>query len=350
MWNEARFTTCAATWAILVSAMSAAKADVVYSQSTIVIGNGCVGYDCGISGIPDADPTLTLEENNTRIQFLDGSSNFSLVANSSSNGADSYFAISSPGTINFSSASLTADTYRTYMGSVQPDGRLQVGLDPSFANVTVSHGETTVTDGDVTVETTAETYFYLPAGTYEPFFPGTYRTTANTAVETDAGQPMLVSGAVTGAVPLILFSDDGSSIALGKGSANAAASLSVGSVGVERNLANVAPGTQATDLINLAQLEAALTPLPTQQAVAIDALHNDVKGISAISTALSALQENPRRYSKTTYSLGLAFYDEEIAAAIGVTVPVNDTALYSLAVVGSTATSPQVSLQGSIRW
>lgn len=324
-----------------------ADADVVYSQNTVVVGNGCVGNDCFNQQIPDTDPTLTLRENNTRVEFTDGSSSFSLSANSSLNGGGSYFAITTPQTSSFSSAPVIARVGQPYPATIDNDGRAQIALLDNYAGFLVSPG-LNLSDTSTTYDASSEQYVYLPAGSYTG--TSVVFVSANTAVETSAGQPALASGTVTGAAPLVYFAEDGSSVALGIGADAVANTLSVGSAGAERVVTNVAEGTQATDLINVGQLATALIPPSTQQASEVAALSDSARDISAISAALSALQMNPRLTTGATYSIGLGHYDGETAAAIGVSLPISDRSTLRLALVGSSTTSPQVSLQGSIRW
>ncbi|MDJ0825025.1 MAG: hypothetical protein QNJ16_05920 [Rhodobacter sp.] len=76
-----------------------ASADQVFNDDVIITFSACIGNDC-VNGESFGFDTLRLKENNLRIRFQDTSTSASfptvdwqLIANDSSNGGDSYFAI-----------------------------------------------------------------------------------------------------------------------------------------------------------------------------------------------------------------------------------------------------------------
>jgi peptidoglycan hydrolase CwlO-like protein len=90
------------------------------------------------------------------------------------------------------------------------------------------------------------------------------------------------------------------SVALGAGSlADRANTISVGSVGSERQIVNVAAGTQSTDAVNLGQLNAVQALIPTNPVQYDDATHSTVTLDGAGGTRLTNLQPGAVTASST---------------------------------------------------
>lgn len=332
--------------------VEAAQADVIYTSDTIVIGQTCVGIDCNSASVADPAPTLTLQENNTRVALVSGSSEFQLVANSTQRGGNSGFYFETQTTVAFADAQVLASGQ--YSGvTIEADGRAKVLLSSDYSNVTVV--DTTNTPVDVankTFDTPTETYFYLDAGSFINFGGGTiYVNQASIEAKDAAGNSITASGSVLGPHSVVSSSADGNDIALGLASTSVSGAVSVGNASAKKVIKNVAAGIAASDAINVGQLDL-LTSQATDQKTKIAALGEGVLGLSANAAALSALQDNFRNSSTSKLSLGIGFgyFKGELAGALGLAYPLKDKALVRVSLVSSNKTSPKVALQGTVRW
>ena len=106
---------------------------------------------------------------------------------------------------------------------------------------------------------------------------------ATGASSTATGESSRATGNFSTALGQASEARAGNSVALGFASvADRATTVSVGSVGSERQIVNVAAGTQPTDAVNLGQMQAADTALQTQMV--------DVQSVNTVqSTQISAL-------------------------------------------------------------
>lgn len=79
---------------LAVMAAQPSLADTVISTDLIVVGNTCVGSDCGYSENFGSDE-FKLKENNTRVVFglPNQTGSFRMVANNSRNGSENRFSI-----------------------------------------------------------------------------------------------------------------------------------------------------------------------------------------------------------------------------------------------------------------
>lgn len=129
---------------------------------------------------------------------------------------------------------------------------------------------------------------------------------------------------------------DNGGIALGAGSTLESGTISVGSTGSERRITNVADGVDATDAVNLRQLQTYQMDIEAYIDSAglsddideisarqnridrkMSRLSTDIKQSAATSAAFSAVQANPKAEGTTQFSLGLGYYGGEGAAAAG---------------------------------
>ncbi len=153
---------------------------------------------------------------------------------------------------------------------------------------------------------------------------------ADSSIATDAvgsvaiGQNAQVSAGATG------------SVALGQNSiADEANTVSVGSVGNERRITNVADAVNASDAVTLRQLQEVEASVTTQ----VSNLNDKISGVDdrldkvgAFASALSALVPNPKDESNTQISLGLGHYSGATAFAAGVFHNPSDKILLNTAV------------------
>lgn len=107
--SNAKLTTILFSILFVLLMVTPAFSDQVILDDLIVDGSECIGVDCVIGEAMEFD-TLRLKENNLRIDFRDTSTSGSfpsndwrIVANHTTNGGDSYFAIEdvTAGTIPF---------------------------------------------------------------------------------------------------------------------------------------------------------------------------------------------------------------------------------------------------------
>ncbi|MEO6917477.1 MAG: YadA-like family protein, partial [Collimonas sp.] len=104
------------------------------------------------------------------------------------------------------------------------------------------------------------------------------------------------------------------SVALGNGSvADRDNSVSIGSAGNERQLTNVADGTQATDAVNLRQLDGAVAGLRGD----INSARADAAGGTAAAMAMASMPQ-PTGPGMSMMSVGAATYAGQTGMAVGV--------------------------------
>ncbi|WP_162818027.1 YadA family autotransporter adhesin [Aquirhabdus parva] len=112
------------------------------------------------------------------------------------------------------------------------------------------------------------------------------------------------------------------SVALGAGSvADRANTVSVGSVGNERQITNVAPGTRGTDAVNLNQLNSVQNSLNNR----IDDLNNVASRGIASATALTQIPEM-NEHQRMNVGLGVGHFNGVDAVAVGAKFKVGDNA------------------------
>jgi autotransporter adhesin len=136
---------------------------------------------------------------------------------------------------------------------------------------------------------------------------------ANGVTATAIGAQSAANGANASAFGAGSQATASGSVALGAGSvADRANAVSVGQAGNERQIINVAPGTQGTDAVNLNQLNAAVNQ--TNQSIR-DLDRSTRKGIASAS----ALQiVTPYLPGRTTLNAGVAGYLGQAAFGLGV--------------------------------
>ena len=125
------------------------------------------------------------------------------------------------------------------------------------------------------------------------------------------------------------------SVAIGNGSQTSAANtVSVGAAGAERRITSVAAGTAATDAVNLAQLNTAISGLSPQISGARDYTDQQItltnartddlvrsareyaaRGIAASSALPTAM---PSQIGKTAFNVGAGHYDGETAVGVSI--------------------------------
>ncbi|WP_456393976.1 YadA family autotransporter adhesin, partial [Nitratifractor sp.] len=114
------------------------------------------------------------------------------------------------------------------------------------------------------------------------------------------------------------------SVALGYGSvATESDTVSVGSVGNERRITNVAPGINGTDAVNMDQLNAVSIRIDDNRRY-IDEVDKRARAGTAMATAMSAMIPNPRDHSNTQISVGVGYYEGAAAMALGAFHYIND--------------------------
>ena len=120
-------------------------------------------------------------------------------------------------------------------------------------------------------------------------------------------------------------------MALGNGSvADEANTVSVGSVGNERRITNVADGVNSFDAVNVQQLNAVSAALNAQfnsMSLELGSLDNRLDNVGALSAAFSGMTPNPRDNGRTQISMGMGFYEGKTAYAGGVYHYVSDRVL-----------------------
>ena len=136
---------------------------------------------------------------------------------------------------------------------------------------------------------------------------------------TAAGSAAVASGHNATALGYAATASGSNSVALGVNSNDEGRSnvLSVGATGAERQISNVAPGTQGTDVVNLNQLNTGLGSATTQ-------LRNELNGVSkdanAGTAAAIAMANMPQAFTpgKSMIAAGAGYYEGQTAVSIGV--------------------------------
>lgn len=123
---------------------------------------------------------------------------------------------------------------------------------------------------------------------------------------------------------LFSISSDGNSVALGEGATLVDGAVSVGSAGNLRRITNVAAAVDANDAVTLSQLAPVINALSSQNTTQLQQNARDIvqlderlNRIGAMSSAMSALQINPRGNGDHFVSFGLGHYNGETGAAVG---------------------------------
>ena len=116
------------------------------------------------------------------------------------------------------------------------------------------------------------------------------------------------------------------SVAIGSGSTNTVANtVSFGSVGHERRLTNVAAGVNATDVVNVGQLQSTVAGIQSQysalQNQIIDNQRESRRGIVAAVAVAPVLM--PSAAGKTTVAINTGYYRGESGVGIGVSHRLN---------------------------
>ncbi|SCK09101.1 Head domain of trimeric autotransporter adhesin [Variovorax sp. HW608] len=138
------------------------------------------------------------------------------------------------------------------------------------------------------------------------------------------------------------------SVAIGPGSvADRDNTISFGTPGAERQLANVAPGVAATDATNLGQVQSMVgsgvqqaNAYTDQQIQALDAkTKKQMAGVGAMAMASSALVPNARAEGNSSISMAAGTYGGESAIAAGVNYYASNQILLN-AKVAATSSGP----------
>lgn len=132
---------------------------------------------------------------------------------------------------------------------------------------------------------------------------------------------------VTSDQTVFSVSANGNAVAIGPDATLVDGAISVGSAGNLRRVTNVAPAVDSSDAVILSQVSGLVANIAPQIAVAtaqlqmnsqnIAALETRVSQVGSMSSALSSLQVNPRGDGDHFFSMGLGYYDGEVAAAAG---------------------------------
>ncbi|WP_346778175.1 YadA-like family protein [Paraburkholderia sp. Ac-20347] len=128
-----------------------------------------------------------------------------------------------------------------------------------------------------------------------------------------AGGGAVASGTASTAIGDQAHATGTNAVALGANSvADRANSVSVGSIGNERQITNVANGTAPTDAVNLGQLNSAFSGVNSR----IDDVDRDARRGIAAASALNVV--TPYLPGRTTMNAGVAAYRGQAALGIGV--------------------------------
>ncbi len=337
-----KFPVYAAAFILAIPSM--AGADQVISDDLVVIGSGCVGFDCS-DGMVFGQNDLVMRENNDRITFeSDGVSTFSLVANESTNGGDSEFRIDSPENVAGSWETSSSGSLSSVLGDVQLDGRLRVSTDYYYLlgiDFEAGSPELDVTDArNIEFD---EDYFYVAAGDYAGAGP-LYTINNGATITAEDGSAM--TGSQDMSVARITFSADGNAVTLGRGSVAEDDAVSVGSSGATRQIKNLADAINAQDLITLRQITSTADGLGTR----LDMQESELNEVSAMTMALSALQPNPRATGPFSLSVGLGLYEDEQAVALGGLWSINKNTFVRLAASKAGDSDMQASISMAMGW
>jgi len=127
-------------------------------------------------------------------------------------------------------------------------------------------------------------------------------------------------------LPVLQISASGNGVALGGGADLLDGTISVGSVGSERRVVNVADGQNATDAATYGQLLTAMANMPSsteltaaysENQIELRRLSEEVNSIGAVASAFSSLSVNPRGKGDHFFSIGYGHYGGANALAAG---------------------------------
>lgn len=151
----------------------------------------------------------------------------------------------------------------------------------------------------------------------------------------------------------------GNSVAVGPGSvADRDNTISFGTVGAERQLTNVAPGTAATDAANLGQVRSMVEKSSGDSKAYTDdrvnalnaKLQKQIASVGAMAMAASALVPNARAEGATSISAAVGTYGGETALAAGVNYYVSNNVLINAKVSMSTSGSAKAGAAVGVTW
>lgn len=151
----------------------------------------------------------------------------------------------------------------------------------------------------------------------------------------------------------------GGGVALGTGSTLTTGAVSVGAIGNERRITNVADGVDSSDAVNMSQFTAFQTAMNDSIAAGtfiddiqdglddlrinqaqldrrLDSISSELKEVAASAAAFSAVQANPKAEGNTQLSLGLGNYRSKGSVAAGLyRFAASDQIMYNLGVAAS---------------
>jgi hypothetical protein len=236
---------------LTVIATPPAFSDQVITDDLIVVGNTCVGFDC-TNNMVFGTEVLRLQENNTRILFIDNTAGdvlgqtWMMIANGSNNGGNNKF--------QFEARSLTKDAVLLSDGTYPAlDCSLATGPPAPFPYVEC------LTTG------------FIPAG--EPVL---VQDLAPNYTNTVTVPWFTVSSG------LYLGYAADSNVSIGADSENVTGAVSIGKSGLKRKLMHVAKALAATDLATVADIDEL-----TDKLDAID------RQLNAIESAVNAIDGSP---------------------------------------------------------
>jgi trimeric autotransporter adhesin len=149
------------------------------------------------------------------------------------------------------------------------------------------------------------------------------------------------------------------SVAIGPGSvSDRDNTISFGTIGAERQLTNVAPGTAATDAANLGQVRTLVEKSAGDSKAYTDdrvnalnaKLQKQIAGVGAMAMAASALVPNARAEGPTSISAAVGTYSGETAVAAGVNYYVSNNVLINAKVSVSTSGSAKAGAAVGVTW
>jgi autotransporter adhesin len=214
-------------------------------------------------------------------------------------------------------------------------------------------------DGNRTTEAAVARGRYATAAGANALASGTQSTAlganalANGAQSTALGAQASATGANAIALGTSATAAAANSVALGYGSvADRDGVVSVGSRGTERQIANVAAGTQATDAVNVTQLNNALNTLASNTASQIEqgvqqanaytnqqlsVVRRQMNALGATAMAAAAMVPNARAEGNVQMSVAAGTYGGESALALGAHWYVSNRLLVNARVARSTS-------------
>ncbi|WP_310629992.1 YadA-like family protein [Paraburkholderia sp.] len=175
---------------------------------------------------------------------------------------------------------------------------------------------------------------------------------------TAAGANAVASGANAVALGANAQAGGANSVALGAGSvADRDNAVSVGSAGNERQITNVAPGTQGTDAVNVNQLTASQAQAQSYTDMRISGVQDQVSDVqrkayagTAAAMAVAVLPQ-PTEAGRAVVALGTSRYGGQTGAAIGIAyVTQNNRWIGRLAGSTSSVGNTGVAVGGAYQW